>query len=155
MIEIRTWNLEIIKNLDRYSKSQTMLIQHAGNDEFFLPSDTYFYWDELYGQKYMRTYPNKGHGGVGFDLAESDDIDRPEIGNIVWQALNGIFNEVLEPKFSQKSLGYHPWTWDLFHEENSSGITFKSNIEPTSIKVRNYLFFTTETLRSRFEKKGP
>ena len=120
--------------IERYSRSQTLLVQHAGNDEFFMPSDTYFYWDELFGEKYMRIYPNKGHGGVGRHMEDST-YDIPEIENIVWQAIDGIFTEVLNPKVFQKSLAYEPWTWTLIDGETSSGIEFFSNVKPTSIKA--------------------
>ena len=116
--------------LDRYSRSQTLLIQHAGNDEFFLPSDTYFYWDELFGEKYMRTYPNKGHGGVGWR-----ELEPPEIDNIVWQAIDGIFDEVLNPQVLKKSIGYEPWTWKLIEGDSWSAIEFYSNVKPTSVKA--------------------
>jgi len=99
-----------------------------------MPSDTYFYWDELFGEKYMRIYPNKGHGGVGRHMEDST-YDIPEIENIVWQAIDGIFTEVLNPKVFQKSLAYEPWTWTLIDGETSSGIEFFSNVKPTSIKA--------------------
>ena len=83
--------------LERYSRSQTVFIQNAGNDEFFLPSDTWFYWDEMFGEKYIRIYPNKGHGGVGYRAT-------PDLDNDVWQAIDGIFNEVLNPKMVGKDL---------------------------------------------------
>ena len=38
----------------RYGRSQTVLVQNAGNDEFFLPSDTWFFWDEMFGEKYLK-----------------------------------------------------------------------------------------------------
>ena len=40
--------------LGRYGRSQTVLVQNAGNDEFFLPSDTWFFWDEMFGEKYLK-----------------------------------------------------------------------------------------------------
>ena len=87
--------------LDRYAKSQTVLLQNAGNDEFFLPSDTWFYWDEMKGSKFMKIYENKGHGGVG--LRESVTMETPEIGNIVWNTINGVFEQVLAPTILAKS----------------------------------------------------
>ena len=40
--------------LGRYGRSQTVLVQNAGNDEFFLPSDTWFFWDDMFGEKYLK-----------------------------------------------------------------------------------------------------
>ena len=69
------------------------------------------------GSKFLKIYENKGHGGVG--LREEMTLETPEIENIVWQVslrfrntvfacfnfqtINGIFEEVLEPKVLQKS----------------------------------------------------
>ena len=30
------------------------LVIHAGGDEFFLPDDSYYFWDALQGEKYIR-----------------------------------------------------------------------------------------------------
>ena len=38
------------------------LIITAGNDQFFVPDSSQFYWDELQGPKWIRTMPNVGHG---------------------------------------------------------------------------------------------
>lgn len=126
--------------LERYSRSQTILLQNAGNDEFFLPSDTWFFWDEIFGEKYIRIYPNKGHGGVGFK--ESDETcgsdtcgDYRDLENIVWQSINGIFNEVLNPVIFAKNLEYRPWTWNLLSSDDESAIEFFSNIKPTSVRA--------------------
>ncbi|NLN91724.1 MAG: hypothetical protein GX130_00255 [Candidatus Hydrogenedens sp.] len=38
------------------------LIVNAGNDQFFLPDSSQFYWDTLEGPKWIRYMPNVGHG---------------------------------------------------------------------------------------------
>ena len=43
--------------LGRYGRSQTVLVQNAGDDEFFLPSDTWFFWDQMFGEKYLGKLP--------------------------------------------------------------------------------------------------
>ena len=37
---------------------------NAGNDEFFLPDNSRFYFDQLPGDKTLRMVPNVGHGGI-------------------------------------------------------------------------------------------
>lgn len=39
-------------------------IVNAGNDEFFLPDNSRFYFDQLPGEKTLRLAPNAGHGGL-------------------------------------------------------------------------------------------
>ncbi|KAL5496935.1 hypothetical protein EMCRGX_G013313 [Ephydatia muelleri] len=41
------------------------LIIHTGGDEFFLPDDSYYFWDALQGDKYIRTLPNAEHSCAG------------------------------------------------------------------------------------------
>lgn len=38
------------------------LVVSAGNDQFFLPDSSQFYWDDLQGPKWLRYMPNVGHG---------------------------------------------------------------------------------------------
>lgn len=38
------------------------LIVNAGNDQFFLPDSSQFYWNNLEGPKWLRYMPNVGHG---------------------------------------------------------------------------------------------
>lgn len=37
-------------------------IMNAGNDQFFVPDSSKFYWNELEGPKWIRYMPNAGHG---------------------------------------------------------------------------------------------
>ncbi|MET1113690.1 MAG: PhoPQ-activated protein PqaA family protein [Comamonas sp.] len=39
-------------------------IVNVGNDEFFLPDNSRFYFDRLPGEKTLRIVPNQGHGGI-------------------------------------------------------------------------------------------
>lgn len=38
------------------------LIMNGANDQFFLPDSSQFYWDDLQGPKWLRYFPNAGHG---------------------------------------------------------------------------------------------
>lgn len=44
---------------------------NAGNDEFFVPDSWQFYWDDVPGEKYLRTIPNTGHDVSGTDGYET------------------------------------------------------------------------------------
>ena len=46
--------------LDRLTMPK--LIINAGNDQFFVPDSSKFYWDDLQGPKWLRYMPNVGHG---------------------------------------------------------------------------------------------
>ncbi len=56
-------------------------IVNVGNDEFFLPDNSRFYFDQLPGEKTLRVVPNAGHGGV---RAVADDVLTGAIRR--WQA---------------------------------------------------------------------
>jgi len=38
------------------------LVMNAGNDQFFVPDSSKFYWNDLQGPKWLRYFPNAGHG---------------------------------------------------------------------------------------------
>lgn len=137
--------------LDRYSKSTMTVVMNAGNDEFFLPSDMYFFWDDMFGDKFMKVFPNKGHGGVGYNVRE-DRYTGPELENIVWRAIDGLFEEFLTPTFTKKRNGYQPWTWKLWNESGFSGIDFFSSV-PIST-TRAWLSYSAVPERRDWRKSG-
>ena len=80
----------------------------------------------------MKIYQNKGHGGVGLRLVfkiaigycrlkislktqprETFGPETAEIENIVWQTINGVFEEVLNPEYFKQTIEKNPWTWTL------------------------------------------
>ena len=65
-----------------------------------------------------KIYQNKGHGGVG--LRETFGPETAEIENIVWQTINGVFEEVLNPEYFKRTVEQNPWTWTLRQVFNSS-----------------------------------
>ena len=65
-----------------------------------------------------KIYQNKGHGGVG--LRETFGPETAEIENIVWQTINGVFEEVLNPEYFKRTVEKNPWTWTLRQVFNSS-----------------------------------
>ena len=137
--------------LDRYSKSQMTLVMNAGNDEFFLPSDMYFFWDDMFGDKFMKVFPNKGHGGVGYNIRD-DRYTGPELENIVWRAIDGLFEEFLSPTITKKENGYQPWTWKLWNEDGFSGIDFFTSV-PIS-DARAWLSYSAVPDRRDWRKSG-
>lgn len=70
---------------DRYLMPK-LLVNSAG-DEFFVPTSSQFYFDQLPGEKYLRYVPNTNHSLSGSDALETvlafyfyvlNDIPRPE-----------------------------------------------------------------------------
>ena len=79
----------------------------------------------------MKIYQNKGHGGVGLRLVfkiaialslaqnlktpprEKFGPETAEIENIVWQTINGVFEEVLNPEYFKQTVEKNPWTWTI------------------------------------------
>lgn len=56
----------------RYRHRLTMpkYVVNAGNDQFFLPDSSQFYYDELQGEKRLRYVPNAGHSLSGSTAAQ-------------------------------------------------------------------------------------
>jgi PhoPQ-activated pathogenicity-related protein len=59
-------NAALMKIVDPYEYRDRLtlpkLIMNAGNDQFFVPDSSKFYWDDLEGPKWIRYIPNVGHG---------------------------------------------------------------------------------------------
>ena len=55
----------------RHRLTMPKYILTASGDQFFLPDSSRFYFDDLQGEKYLRTVPNADHGLKGTDALES------------------------------------------------------------------------------------
>ena len=53
-------------------------------------------------------------------LRETFGPETAEIENIVWQTINGVFEEVLNPEYFKRTVEKNPWTWTLRQVFNSS-----------------------------------
>jgi PhoPQ-activated pathogenicity-related protein len=67
------------------------LLVNAAGDEFFIPTSSQFYFDELPGEKYLRYVPNADHGLSGTDALET-----------VLAFYASILNNFPRPQFSWK-----------------------------------------------------
>jgi len=52
--------IDPINHLERLKMPKLLI--NAGNDQFFVPDSSKFYWDQLLGAKWLRYMPNVGHG---------------------------------------------------------------------------------------------
>jgi PhoPQ-activated pathogenicity-related protein len=59
-------NEALMRIVDPYSYRNRLtipkLVMNAGNDQFFVPDSSQFYWNDLKGPKWLRYVPNVGHG---------------------------------------------------------------------------------------------
>lgn len=89
---------------------------NAGNDEFFLPDNSRFYFDRLPGQKTMRVVPNSGHGGIRTVVDEvlTGAIARWQAGT-PWPQLSSALKQesghsVLSLQLAEKPVKLTQWT---------------------------------------------
>lgn len=87
-----------LRYLDRSQAARLAVpkyLVHAGNDEFFLPDNSRFYYDQLPGQKTLRVVPNAGHGGIRPLAAElfTGAIRRWQAG-LPWPQLGSALKQV-------------------------------------------------------------
>ena len=87
------------------------LLVNASGDEFFLPTSSQFYFDQLPGEKYMRYVPNADHSLSGSDALET-----------VLAFYASVLNDIPRPKFS----------WE-FNEDG--GITISSETSVEEVKL--------------------
>ena len=87
------------------------LLVNASGDEFFLPTSSQFYFDQLPGEKYMRYVPNADHSLSGSDALET-----------VLAFYASVLNDIPRPKFS----------WE-FNEDG--GITVSSETSVEEVKL--------------------
>ena len=87
------------------------LLVNASGDEFFLPTSSQFYFDQLPGEKYLRYVPNADHSLSGSDALET-----------VLAFYASVLNDIPRPKF----------TWE-FNEDG--GITVISETSVEEVKL--------------------
>ena len=87
------------------------LLVNASGDEFFLPTSSQFYFDQLPGEKYLRYVPNADHSLSGSDALET-----------VLAFYSSVLNDIPRPKFS----------WE-FNEDG--GITVSSETSVEEVKL--------------------
>ncbi len=86
-------------------------IINAAGDQFFLPDSSQFYFDEIYGEKYLRYVPNADHSLRGSDA-----------GQTAMAYYDAIINNKPRPKFSWKF-------------EKDGSIRVKSETKPAEVKL--------------------
>ena len=102
----------LIKLVDPFSVKERFempkLLVNAAGDQFFLPTSSQFYFDELPGEKYLRYVPNADHNvSNGTDALET-----------ILAFYASILNQVPRPKFS----------WEL-REDGSIKVISESNVQ--------------------------
>ena len=113
------WRSEEIRSLfnlvgpfsykDRYQMPK--LIINAAGDEFFIPTSSQFYFDELPGEKYLRYVPNANHSLSGTDALET-----------VLAFYASILNDIPRPIFS----------WN-FNKDGSITVTSKTEVKEVNM----------------------
>ena len=96
-----------------YRERLTMpkFIINAAGDQFFLPDSSQFYFDEIYGEKYLRYVPNADHSLRNSDAAQSATA-----------YYDAVIKNKPRPKFSWKF-------------EKDGSIRVKSETKPTEVKL--------------------
>ena len=102
---------------DRYTMPKFLV--NAAGDEFFVPTSSQFYFDQLPGEKFLRYVPNAGHSLADSDALESilayyaavlNDFPRPQFS---WEfGSDGSIRVSTKQKPSQVSL------WKASNKEN-------------------------------------
>ncbi|XP_078610553.1 autocrine proliferation repressor protein A-like isoform X2 [Branchiostoma floridae x Branchiostoma japonicum] len=87
----------------------------SGGDEFFMPDDSYFYWDQLEGEKYRRWIPNAEHTMAGHEIS-------------LFFGIRAFFLSLVEDSPRPKM------TWTRQTGTTSGMITLHTNIKPMNIQ---------------------
>ena len=93
------------------------IVLHNGRDEFFMPDDTWFWWDDMTEPKWTLLVPNTEHAGIT-GLGET----LPAIATWVYAALMLDYDKVI-PKIN----------WTLDHDTYT--ITAQTNMMPFTAKI--------------------
>ncbi|XP_078662816.1 autocrine proliferation repressor protein A-like [Branchiostoma floridae x Branchiostoma belcheri] len=101
----------------------------TGGDEFFLPDNSYFYWDQLEGEKYRRWIPNAEHSCAGHEIS-------------ILFGLRAFFFSILEDSPRPKL------TWTRETGPRSGKITLQTNAEP--VIIRSFHARTLDGVRRDF-----
>ncbi|HJL96234.1 MAG: hypothetical protein CMD53_04235 [Gammaproteobacteria bacterium] len=115
---------ELFKLVDPFSYKERYqfpkYIINAAGDEFFIPTSSQFYFEELPNEKHIRYVPNVGHGLKGSYILES-----------MFSFYTGILNQEARPKYE----------WEFL---DNSQISFSSEVRPKKVKL-----WWAENLKSR------
>ena len=87
------------------------LLVNASGDEFFLPTSSQFYFEQLPGEKYLRYVPNADHSLSGSDALET-----------VLAFYASVLNDIPRPKFS----------WE-FKEDGDITVSSESSVEEVKL----------------------
>lgn len=118
-----------IAYLDRYTMPKIIIT--AGSDEFFLPDDSHYFFDQLKNVKYMRVIPNSGHS-VSIQEAMYD------------RTLEGFYFNILE------KAQFPNVTWVLNQTSSGGRITARTSRVPKTVTV--YYATTTDGVRRDFRQ---
>ena len=103
--------LALMKIVDPYWYSERLsmpkMIVNSGMDEFFLPDDTRWWWDDMAGEKYFLMVPNAEH---------SEATGVLELLPAVSTFLNAVFNRRARPTFD----------WTISPSGNDIAVTVKT-----------------------------
>ncbi|XP_035694838.1 autocrine proliferation repressor protein A-like isoform X1 [Branchiostoma floridae] len=87
----------------------------TGGDEFFMPDDSYYYWDQLEGEKYRRWIPNAEHEMAGHEIS-------------LFFGLRAFFLSLVEDAPRPNM------TWTRETDTKSGTITLQTNMKPLTIR---------------------
>ena len=98
-----------------------MIIQSAG-DEFFLPTDTKYFWDQLPGDNYLRILPNAEHEMALHGLSSP---------HMVYSSHTTFFMAC-----NKASLTLPKITWEYETTDQTLGIRLDTDLETEAIELR-------------------
>lgn len=116
------------------------LILNSTGDEFFVPDSWQFYWDELKGEKHIRSLPNTNHSMKGTDVFETlvafyqmviTDTERP---NFDWEVVNGKIH--LQTQATHPPSNITLWQANNPKARNFQLDTIGKAFQPTNIPIR-------------------
>ncbi|XP_059147465.1 autocrine proliferation repressor protein A-like isoform X3 [Physella acuta] len=99
---------------DRYTFPK-MIVSTSG-DEFFLPDDSHYYFDQLIGPKYLRITPNAEHSLIGHFLSTV-------------LAMQAFFLNIVE------NVPYPAVNWTLSQNSTAGSIEVHTSVPPTQVTV--------------------
>ncbi len=121
------------------------LMMNAGNDQFFVPDSSKFYWNDLEGPKWLRYIPNVGHGLdeteayaslASFYQAVVSDTPIPNYtfsfesdGSIMVRLSPASNNEIIQPTDVKLWQAHNPKTRDF------RGVTAKYSASPVTAQA--------------------
>ncbi|XP_059147478.1 autocrine proliferation repressor protein A-like [Physella acuta] len=101
-----------------YNERYTMpkMVVTTGGDEFFIPDDSHYYWDQLQGPKFLRITPNAEHSIVGHLMSTI-------------LAIQGFFFHVVE------KATFPTLTWTRSQNNTSGTIVVTTSVPPREVTV--------------------